>query len=397
MQAGKLLHNVLLKSCNIHKKRLEVFVLAAETLVKCARLSVVGLGRGLINKLKTKYNITRMDRLIGNEHLYREALEIQTATAGLILGSKTKPCIIVDWSSVSVGERYQLLRAATPVGGRALSLYEEVHPLKAYNNPEVHKQFLMRLSQVLPPSCCPIIVTDAGFGIPWFKQVSALGWDFIGRVINRSSYTLDGMQWNCITTLLSYKKAVIDRIGKVLLTKDHKFSCYLQAYKNTRKGRIRKNVYGDKASRHVSVANAKSARQAWVLVHSLGGGKRTSVRVVELYAMRMQIEESFRDIKNPQFGFGLRYSRSLGVKRLTNLLLIGLIGTLLAWLLGLCAKSRNLHINFQTNSIKSRNVLSVFFIGCQIVKYPILFTKQELHKAIQQIQGFDNAKNVYYS
>jgi hypothetical protein len=391
MQATQLLQNVIKKACDIHKKRLEVLLTAAETLVKCCRLSVVGLGRGLINGVKTKYNINRMDRLISNEHLYTESLDIQRATASLILGSTVRPVIVVDWSSATVAERYQLLRAGVPVGGRTLTIYEEVHVLKKYNNPKVHKRFLKNLSKVLPESSRPIVVTDAGFGIPWFKQVVELGWDYVGRIINKSYYTKDGKQWNSIPELLAYKSSVIKRLGKVFLAKKQRFSCYLQAYKALRKGRIRKNSYGEKASRSVSKKSAKSGRQAWVLAHSLGGSQSIAQRVIKIYKMRMQIEESFRDIKNPQFGFGLRYSRSLGIKRLTNLFLIGLLGTLMAWLLGLCAKSRQLQYALQTNSIKQRNVLSVFFIGCQIIWHPIKFVKGEFLEAIKHIREVVNA------
>ena len=36
--------------------------------------------------------------------------------------------IIVDWSTLKADESWHLLRAALAVGGRTLTLYEEVHP-----------------------------------------------------------------------------------------------------------------------------------------------------------------------------------------------------------------------------------------------------------------------------
>jgi len=45
---------------------------------------------------------------------------------------------------------------------------------------------MTKLKMMLPKSCKPIIVTDAGFRIPWFQLVESLGWDFIGRVRNRT-------------------------------------------------------------------------------------------------------------------------------------------------------------------------------------------------------------------
>jgi hypothetical protein len=43
---------------------------------------------------------------------------------------------------------------------------------------------------MLPKRCRPVIVTDAGFKVPWFKEISALGWHFIGRVRGKVSVRL---------------------------------------------------------------------------------------------------------------------------------------------------------------------------------------------------------------
>lgn len=391
MQATKLLHKTITKSRNIHKKRADVLLVAAETLTKSSRLSVVGLGRGLVNKNKVKHNINRMDRLIGNDHLYAEKQDIYRATTALILQGKKRPIILIDWSSATIAERFQLLRAAIPVEGRSLTIYEEVHPLSKYNNRDVHRNFLNNLSKVLPNNCCPIIVTDAGFGIPWFKQVRNLGWDFVGRVINNSRYTTDKKTEGSIPALLKHKSPVIKRLGEVHLSATHKFRCYLQVSKKPCKGRVRKNVYGEKAARNVSIKSAKSAKNAWVLAHSLGDSIKVSERVEYIYGTRMKIEESFRDIKSTRFGFSMRYSRSLGIKRLSNLFLIGLLGTLIAWLVGICAKHRNLDRALQTNSIKNRNVLSIFSVGREIVKYPYKFTQSEVLHALNEIKELIHA------
>jgi hypothetical protein len=387
MQEMELLQKTISNSCNIHKKRLEALFAISKSLVENRDLSITGLGRGISNHVKDKNNIKRADRLIGNENLYNEALSIQSALARLVLRNKMRPIILVDWSSATVAERFQLLRAALPLGGRAITIYEEIYPLNKYNNREVHKAFLEKLKKVLPEGCKPIIVTDAGFNIPWFKEVLRMGWDFVGRIINKSYYQQQGEEdWKPITELLSYKKAKVKRLGKVKLSKKSEFECYLLAYKGKPKGRVRKNAYGNKASRSVSKRCAKSARNAWVLAHSLGEKYMVNERVIKIYSSRMQVEESFRDIKNPRYGFGLRNSRTLGVKRLTNLFLVGLIGTLLVWIMGLCAKAHNLQHTFQTNSIKNRAVLSVFFIGCRVVKKGISFLKKELLDALALIQ-----------
>jgi len=77
----------------------------------------------------------------------------------------------VDWSDYSHDRRWQLLRASVPVGGRALTLYEEVHSLSDYGKAYIHKQFLERIYSFLSGNSCPIVISDAGFIGPWFRAV----------------------------------------------------------------------------------------------------------------------------------------------------------------------------------------------------------------------------------
>ncbi|MFV1985208.1 MAG: transposase, partial [Thiohalomonadales bacterium] len=68
---------------------------------------------------------------------------------------------------------------------RSIILYEEVHTLKTKEKPKTHRIFLERLYGMIPAECIPILVTDAGFRTPWFREVESLGWDWVGRVRNR--------------------------------------------------------------------------------------------------------------------------------------------------------------------------------------------------------------------
>ncbi|WP_238937676.1 transposase, partial [Pseudoalteromonas sp. S16_S37] len=42
--------------------------------------------------------------------------------------------------------------------------------------------FLSMLKLILPSECRPVIVTDAGFKVPWLKAVRRQGWHYISRV-----------------------------------------------------------------------------------------------------------------------------------------------------------------------------------------------------------------------
>ena len=82
----------------------------------------------------------------------------------------------------------------------------------------------------------------------------------------------------------------------------------------------------------------------------------------------MQIEESFRDLKNMRNGFGLRHCRSSGVERLNIALLIGALAMWILWILGTAVKAQKIHWEFQSNTTRHRNVLSHFTMGWQFIR-----------------------------
>jgi hypothetical protein len=172
----------------MHRARQNALVKVVDGLLLGAKATLAELGRGLRNNVLEKHNIKCADRLVGNPRLWSERLAIYEALAGWLLSSVERPWIIVDWSDVELGHEYLLLKAVVPVGGRGLTIYEEVHPLKRYNSPKTHRRFLERLAAVVPEGCRPIIISDAGFRGPWFRAVEALGWDWIGRVRNVVKY-----------------------------------------------------------------------------------------------------------------------------------------------------------------------------------------------------------------
>ena len=72
MKAIKLLHKKSSTACpNIHKMRLKALMAGVSSALTEHQVTVTGLGRNLksYSKTKTKHDIKRMDRLIGNQHL----------------------------------------------------------------------------------------------------------------------------------------------------------------------------------------------------------------------------------------------------------------------------------------------------------------------------------------
>lgn len=71
----------------------------------------------------------------------------------------------------------------------------------------------------------------------------------------------------------------------------------------------------------------------------------------------MQIEESFRDTKSTRYGFALRENTGRDKQRVANLLVLGALGYLATWLMGLHGQLQGLTKGLQTNTISTRAVL----------------------------------------
>ena len=389
MYALKVLHKKLIQACScIHKKRLSVLIAAVHALLIGQRLSLTQLGRRLISKTLVKHNIKRIDRLLGNPHLHTERIELYGFVCDELLKGNPQPLIIVDWSDLTAERDFQMLRASLPLGGRALTLYEEVHTQKVVGNDKIHRQFLRNLKKVLPCFCCPILITDAGFRNPWFKAVRALGWDYVGRVRNtdmlRPVNTNTWMPCKHLYSKANYKPSYL---GEYETVRSNPISTYLYLVKQKPKGRHWRNLDGTRTTRASSEKIADREKEPWLITTSLKGKQSEPNYIVKLYKTRMQIEEAFRDAKSSRVGFSLRESLSRNLQRLEILLLIGTLATYITWLVGTWAELKQWHYRYQSNSNKIRRVLSTFFIGCQVAKdNQLKLKRREYESALSQIR-----------
>lgn len=210
----------------------------------------------------------------------------------------------------------------------------------------------------LDADCKPVIVTDAGFKSPRFRPVQELGWDIVGRVRKPHHYSLNGSEkWQCITEL--YKKATIrpEVFASAQIARANPFECTLVLVKHKSKGRHAKNKDGSRKCSKKSQKYAKGAQDPWLLATSLPVSGNIAKKVVAIYKQRMQLEEGFRDMKSHQFGLGFEYSKSVKKDRLSVLIFISTLASLVAILTGLALIEAGQHKRLQANTLK-RRVLS---------------------------------------
>ena len=90
-----ILHDSLYQFCpELHLKRLNSLTLACHALLDCKTLTLTELGRNLPTKARTKHNIKRIDRLLGNRHLHKERLAVYRWHASFICSGNTMTGLI---------------------------------------------------------------------------------------------------------------------------------------------------------------------------------------------------------------------------------------------------------------------------------------------------------------
>ncbi len=371
MHASAVLHRFIVAQIpSIHARRLRALCDAVHAAMCAPALSLSALGRHLPGNAFAKHKIKRVDRLLGNGLLGRERVTFYRALTQHLLRSVPQPLILIDWSDLCADRSQQLLRAVIPLTGRPMLLYEEVHPLRHLGNRYVQHHFLHRLSRMLPPHVRPIIVADAGFRVPFYREVERLGWHWLGRIRGRDyiAWPHAPTAWLPARTLFALARRTAHRFGPALWVRNHPFAAILHLVAPPRRGRIDKTASGGRRRSHSSLRAAAGAREPWLLVCSLSLSHCSAKRIARYYAQRMQIEQGFRDTKNARVGLGLTSARTHSMERRANLLLIAALAVFVLYQIGLWAEQQRLHRRWQVNTLSTRRVYSLVFLAIQLVR-----------------------------
>ena len=389
MHAITILHRILSANLpGIHAKRLTSLLAAVGAVVSGSRLTLSDMGRGLAGSVAVKHNIKRIDRLLGNDLLHSEIPSLYEVLVRQCLEGMTTPLIVIDWSDLTPDRHWQLLRASVAIEGRSMTLYEQVHPQSRATSPRVHKAFLIKLATMLPTGCVPILITDAGFRSVWFNLVNRMGWSWIGRIRNRDMVSMENDDlWVGCKTLYSLATDKAKSLGQYSYVRKHPVPCRLVLIKRTHQKRHRKSRLGKQVHSSRSLKNARAQREPWLLAASPKLNHLSAQAVVAVYAQRMQIEESFRDLKSERFGLGFSPNRSTQKNRLSVLLLLACLASFVLRLIGEVGKTKQMEFKFQSNTRRSRPVLSVISLALQLVRHGMSeFPPREFREALERLR-----------
>ena len=188
-------------------------------------------------------------------------------------------------------------------------------------------RLLHRLREVMPPGRRVTVLADRGFGDQaLYAMLPEWGWDFVIRfrgcihVTNAAGEKRRADHW-------------LHPTGTARMLKGVQVTA-----KRTPTPAV------------VSV-KAKGMNDAWYLATSRAD--LTATQVVKLYGRRFTIEETFRDLKGPRFGFGLSATRVGRPDRRDRLILLFALTVLLLTLLGVASERSGFDRRLRANTVRT--------------------------------------------
>lgn len=374
--AGRIVQSFVRKQLGlIHSARRESLCQMVGAVMGGHLLSLSRLARAVMGQGTQKAALKRVDRLIGNRRIGREAQVVGAVLLRMLCRGGQPLVIAVDWSAVSAGGAFVELRAAlTWLGmGRGLTIYQQLYPKSKLGNGRAEHALLDTLHSWIPAGAEVIVVTDAGFRRPWFTHVERLGWSWIGRVRSGVCLSRDQTHWEDASAWFGKATGQACRRSECWLTRRYRFACDVVLYRQRIVGR---KHYG--RSGHGSTPKARrearaSAQEPWLLAHCPRLRQYRPEQIVAMFARRMQIEENFRDSKSPDLGMGLQLSQSRSALRLHALLLIGTLAAFLLWHIGQLAEAEGWHRRFKatTRIARELSIITLAKLLCALPRLPL--------------------------
>jgi hypothetical protein len=370
----------------MHITRLNAVLDVAAGLRRSQNLSLSELGRNLPGDAQLKNKIKKVDRLEGNEALHNELFSLYQGLSHFVftyISHDISVPLIVDICCLKDDREIQMLSAEVAVKGRSIPLYREV-----YRDTETKgraKNFLKELSLCLPRNRQITVIMDAGFYDEWFKEIEALGWYWLCRIRGTKSVKLsEQLEWKTVQELIPDIKSKTIHYEQALLTKDHKRPCRMVTTYRQPKGRKVKTSRGKTTSTVSNGSYSQANKEPWILATNLPLDYKP-VDIINLYFKRMQIEESFRDVKSHQFGLSGRYVRTASVDRWGVKMLLAAIVQITYWVIGVIAHSQNKQKYFQANTVKDKKIFSYFTLGKLMIEHHQLSSLAPDPRTLQDI------------
>ena len=374
MTAYQLLFEDLQDSCDtIHTSRLQAVLDVAAALQKNKNMTQASMGRNLVGSVDVKHKIKKVDRLEGNKLLHGELEQLYSGLSTYVfkyLNIEKHTPLIIDLCYIKDAHDVQMLSAEVALKGRTIPIYREVFGKNALKGRA--EQFLYNLAECIPSTKDVVVIMDAAFGEEWLESIEDLNWNWLLRIRGKRQIMLtqdsDWLEASEVMPLIN-GRAKCHNDAHILKKYNH--PCRIITKRGNTTSKRKKPL---KLPRNYNSGNggySRKAKEPWILATNLPVSYNAT-NILNFYKKRMQIEESFWDIKSTQYGLSARFSRTKCVNRWGVKMLLTAIVQIMSWIVGIIGHSLNFQRKFQANTVKDKKVFSYFFLGQLIIEHDML-------------------------
>lgn len=315
---------------DMHAARVASLANATTGALTAAALGVSAIGVGLAQArgTATKHGVKQVDRLLSNAKL--DVWHAFGWWVPHVVGARKEIVVSVDWTSFAAdGQEVLALSMATRHGRSTPLLWRTVEASELKGKMNDHEdELLKRLREVVPDDVKVTVLADRGFAdCELFEFLGHLGFDYVIRL--RGNFL--------VTSAGGEKRKASDWVGAGGRARTLRDATVTDA----RQWR----------AATVACVQDRDMEEPWCLVASERRGARA---MVALYARRWGIEASFRDVKNPRFGMGLKETRLGRPDRRDRMLLVGALALSLLTLLGAAGERLGYDRLLKSNTSKQR-------------------------------------------
>ena len=278
----------------------------------------------------------------------------------------------------------QMLSAEIPLKGRSIPVYREIFSSGTLKGRA--SGFLSKLRGLLAQDSSVIIIMDAGFGEDWLQAIEQQGWDWILRIRKGKNIRLmpEGA-WINLKTDFPPIGTRAKSYAQASIMSRHAHACRIVTKKKSEQ-RTTSGYRKRPSNYHVgNDTYRRAAKEPWILATILSSQDCSTPQIVAYYSKRMQIEESFRDVKRHRYGLGARYAKTTSVERWGVKMLLAAIVQVMLWLIGVLGHSQGFQKTFQVNTVKDKKIFSYFYLGKLIVEHQMLSDITIEHENLSKI------------
>lgn len=317
---------------DLHVKRILSLAHATLGAVQATSLSVAAIGKAMAwargEDVTSKHAVKQVDRLLSNGGF--NVWKLFAAWVPFVLAERTEAVVALDWTDFEQDDQETLVASLITRHGRATPLVWTtlVKSASAGNRQLVEDQTLQRLREVIASQVKVTVVADRGFAdAKFYALLRQLGFEYVVRfradvlVTSEEAETKPAAEW-------------VPEGGRA---------------KVLRGARVTASMAQVGA---VVCVKRKGMKDSWCLATSFEDA--TAQELLDVYARRFTIEETFRDVKDLKFGMGLKQVRVKTPERRDRLLLISALAQVLLTLLGAAGEALGYDRHLKVNTVKKR-------------------------------------------